>query len=111
MKINYHFNEPQTLKTLQDYIDSTYSAHYVGDDDVQAFDLIAATGHGEGFCIGNIIKLGSRYGKKAGRNETDILKILHYGVMLLNIHNKNNNKKVNNERTDTRTTSTKPTTS
>lgn len=102
MKLHYHFNEPKVLEELQIYIDSTYHSHYVGEDDVQAFDLISAAGHGEGFCIGNIIKLASRYGKKAGKNKQDLMKILHYGTMLMNIHNKKEETK------DDRPTPTKP---
>ena len=39
--------------------------------------------HGEGFCIGNIIKYAQRYGKKDGYNEKDLLKIVHYAIILL----------------------------
>ena len=45
-----------------------------------------AAGHGEGFCIGNIVKYALRYGKKEGRNRKDLLKILHYGIMLVYNH-------------------------
>ena len=43
-------------------------------------------GHGEGFCIGNILKYAQRYGKKDGYNRADILKVLHYAIMALNVH-------------------------
>ena len=32
------------------------------------------SGHGEGFCIGNILKYSQRYGKKDGKNRNDLLK-------------------------------------
>ena len=44
------------------------------------------SGHGDGFCIGNIIKYAQRYGKKDGYNRKDLLKVLHYGIMALHNH-------------------------
>lgn len=49
----------------------------------QSTEFIFDSGHGEGFCIGNIIKYAQRYGKKQGKNTDDLLKILHYAIMLL----------------------------
>ena len=40
-------------------------------------------GHGDGFCIGNIIKYAQRFGKKEGRNEQDLYKVIHYALILL----------------------------
>jgi hypothetical protein len=45
---------------------------------------------GEGFCMGNIIKYAKRYGKKAGKNELDLLKIMHYTIILLGSKDENN---------------------
>ena len=56
--------------------------HYSADK-IQATEFIIDSGHGEGFCIGNIIKYAKRYGKKQGRNELDLLKIVHYAIILL----------------------------
>ncbi len=70
------------LIKLQAYIDSTYEQHYSADK-IQATEFIIDSGHGEGFCIGNIIKYAKRYGKKQGRNELDLLKIVHYAIILL----------------------------
>ena len=67
---------------MQVYIDNTYDQHY-STDKIQATEFIIDSGHGEGFCIGNIIKYAKRYGKKAGRNELDPLKIIHYSIILL----------------------------
>jgi hypothetical protein len=46
------------------------------------------SGHGEGFCIGNIMKYAQRFGKKDGKNRKDLLKVIHYGIMAL--HNLDN---------------------
>ncbi|CAB4131008.1 SaV-like [uncultured Caudovirales phage] len=86
--IQYKFNEEQLVAELKAYIDGTYTSHYVGTDNVQAFELIAAAGHGMGFTIGDIIKYASRYGKKGGRNRQDLLKILHYTILALYVHDK-----------------------
>jgi hypothetical protein len=50
---------------------------------IQSTEFIIDAGHGEGFCLGNIIKYAQRYGKKEGKNKEDLLKILHYAVILL----------------------------
>jgi len=47
------------------------------------------SGHGEGFCIGNILKYSQRYGKKDGKNRNDLLKVIHYGIMALHNHDMN----------------------
>jgi hypothetical protein len=86
--IQYKFNEDQLVNELKRYIDSTYNSHYVGSDNIQAFELITAAGHGMGFTIGDIIKYASRYGKKDGRNRQDLLKILHYTILALYVHDK-----------------------
>ena len=86
-KTNYKYNEGKTLAELQKYIDSTYDAHY-SKDKFQATEFIIDGGHGEGFCIGNIMKYAQRYGKKGGKNRSDLLKILHYTIIALFVHDK-----------------------
>jgi hypothetical protein len=54
---------------------------------IQSTEFIVDAGHGEGFCIGNIIKYAQRYGKKNGKNKDDLLKIIHYAVILLGSDN------------------------
>ena len=82
IKTKYKFSEDKMLIKLQAYVDSTYEQHY-STDKIQATEFIIDSGHGEGFCIGNIMKYAKRYGKKAGRNELDLLKIIHYSIILL----------------------------
>jgi hypothetical protein len=36
--------------------------------------------------MGNIMKYAKRYGNKEGKNRKDLLKILHYGIIMLNVH-------------------------
>lgn len=83
--VKYKYKEGETLRELEQYIKSTYDEHY-SKNKYQATEFIIDAGHGEGFCIGNIMKYAQRYGKKGGKNRKDILKILHYGMILLHIH-------------------------
>ena len=85
----YKYSEDVILKELTDYISGTYSQHYsAGDDKIQTLDLIEACGDGESFCRSNILKYASRYDKK-GTARRDIMKILHYAVLLLHFNDKN----------------------
>ena len=85
----YKYSEDKILKELQDYISSTYNQHYsAGDDKIQTLDLIEACGDGESFCRSNILKYASRYDKK-GTARRDIMKILHYAVLLMHFNDKN----------------------
>lgn len=84
--MKYNFDEDVYLKELVQYINGTYNAHYSGK--YQATDMIIDAGHGEGFCLGSIMKYAKRYGKKNGRDRRDILKIIHYGIIMLHVHDK-----------------------
>jgi len=86
-KIGYKYNEDVALKELQEYIDSTYDEHY-SKNKFQATEFIIDGGHGEGFCIGNILKYAQRYGKKNGKDRRDLLKTLHYAIIALYVHDK-----------------------
>lgn len=78
------YNEDKYLKELQDYILDTYKQHY-SKSKFQSTQFILDSGHGEGFCIGNIMKYAQRYGRKAGKNRVDLMKIIHYAIIA--IHN------------------------
>ena len=80
--MEYKFDEKQNLLGLQGYIDQTYSEHYANGK-YQATDMIIDAGHGEGFCIGNIMKYAMRYGKKNNKSQVDLLKIIHYTLIAL----------------------------
>ena len=85
----YKYSEDEILKELQEYITGTYNQHYsAGDDKIQTLDLIEACGDGEAFCRSNILKYASRYDKK-GTARRDIMKILHYAVLLMHFNDKN----------------------
>ena len=91
-KIDYKYNEEELLKEFKLYVDKTYSEHY-SKDKFQATEFIMDGGHGEGFCIGNVMKYAQRYGKKGGYNRADLLKVIHYGFLAL--YNHDNYKETN----------------
>ena len=90
--IDYKYNEDNILKELQEYIDKTYTEHY-SHKKFQATEFVIDSGHGEGFCIGNILKYSQRYGKKNGKDRKDLLKVIHYGIMALYNHDLDNGDK------------------
>jgi hypothetical protein len=48
--------------------------------------MIIDSGHGEGFCMGNIMKYAMRCGKKEGTDkEEDLLKIIHYAIIAIHL--------------------------
>ena len=89
--IDYKFNEKDLIKEFQTYVDTTYDGHY-SKDKFQATEFIIDGGHGTGFCIGNVLKYAQRYGKK-GRNKDsskDLMKVLHYALIQLFVHDREN---------------------
>ena len=93
----YKYSEEKILKELTDYIVRTYDQHYsAGDDRIQTLDLIEACGDGEAFCRSNILKYASRYDRK-GTARRDIMKILHYAVLLMHFNDKNAEKENYNQ--------------
>ena len=81
--MEYKFDEKINLRGVQQYIDDTYTQHYANSK-YQATDMIIDAGHGEGFCMGNIMKYAVRCGKKEGGDaEMDLLKIIHYAIIAI----------------------------
>jgi len=79
------YSEDRILGELKEYIDATYKGHY-SKQKFQATEFIIDSGHGMGFCLGNVMKYAQRYGKKNGRNRDDLMKIAHYAIMALHVH-------------------------
>ena len=76
------YKEDESIKALQDYISTTDGGHYTSDNNnVLTLDLIESVGDAEAFCRSNAIKYLSRYDKK-GQAKRDILKALHYSLLL-----------------------------
>ena len=87
---NRKYKEDESIKALQDYIATTYGGHYTSEqNNVQTLDLIESVGDAEAFCRSNAIKYLSRYDKK-GQANRDILKALHYSLLLYHFSGQTN---------------------
>ncbi len=90
-EIEYIWNEREILEDLFNYIDSTYNQHYAGDQVIQTTEYIASNlepVEAIGAFKFNIMKYTARYGKKDGKNKKDLLKAMHYLVMLMAVHDR-----------------------
>ena len=88
--MNYKYREGELIEEFRRYIDSTYQQHYVTAGK-QTMDSIIANGHGTGFCLGNVDKYKDRYGKKGETPDEwrkDLIKVMHYTLFQLYIHDK-----------------------
>ena len=83
----YKYHEEEILKEIESYVAGTYRGHYTGDTheyrNVQTLDLMAARSLASGFCQANILKYGSRYGSKDGKIKKELMKVIHYAMLLL----------------------------
>ena len=85
--IRNKYHEKEILEEVEEYVSRTYNGHYTGTKheyrNVQTIDLMASRDLASDFCQANILKYGSRYGSKDGRNKKDLLKVIHYAMLLL----------------------------
>ena len=81
------YHEKEILQDVEEYVSRTYNGHYTGTKheyrNVQTIDLMASRDLASDFCQANILKYGSRYGSKDGRNKKDLMKVIHYAMLLL----------------------------
>ncbi len=82
-KINYKRHEDAVLRDAIDYIGTTYSQHYVGDNGIQAIDVWDSLGTLSTTSRDTAIKYLLRYGKKKGKNKADLLKAIHYITLMI----------------------------
>lgn len=94
--IQYKFNEKDLLQEILNYVNGTYSQHYVGNTkDIQVMDLLLANEPtGTEFSRGAAVKYVMRYGKKSGKNRKDLLKAIHYILFMLYAEDMNNENEV-----------------
>jgi len=79
----WKYNEDVILKEIREYLGGTYHSHYAFEGSkTQTLDLIEGIGDAEPFCRSNAIKYLSRFGKKNGKSKQDILKAIHYCILL-----------------------------
>ena len=78
----HKYQEDKGIADLKSYVASTYQGDYTNENsDVQTLDLIHSVGDAESFCRSNALKYLSRYDKK-GSAKNDILKAMHYCLLL-----------------------------
>lgn len=81
--IKYKYEEDKAMAKIREYINGTYGQHYVGNGDIQTVDFWESLGSLETTCRDTAIKYLARYGKKGGRNEKDLLKAVHYIILMM----------------------------
>jgi hypothetical protein len=80
----YKYNEGQIISDLKKYIDKTYGQHYMTEEqNIECFDVWLALGDAMPTFRNTAIKYLWRYGKKNGSNKDDLMKVLHYTLMML----------------------------
>jgi len=89
----FKYSEGKILDDLRAYLAGTYGQHYVGKNSIQANDLVLAGDKAEarGFWKWNAIKYLLRYGKKGGHNKADLLKALHYTILVMYLDHEQDN--------------------
>jgi hypothetical protein len=88
----WKYNEDKTLKELESYLQTTYHSHYTSEKTkTQTLDLIESIGDAEPFSRSNAIKYLSRFGRKNGKSKLDLLKAMHYCVLLYHFSGLHNN--------------------
>lgn len=89
----WKYEEDKTLKQIEEYLTSTYQSHYTSENSkTQTLDLIESIGDAEAFTRSNAIKYLSRFGKKNGKSKMDILKAIHYCILLYHFAGLHSNK-------------------
>ena len=85
------YNEERIIEEISRYIKGTYGEHYsTTQDGFQVQDMLRHLNIDKDFCQANAIKYLCRYGKKAGKNRKDLLKAIHYIVLLMSSEDENN---------------------
>jgi len=81
----FKYDEDKILDEVRAYIESTYNQHYVNEENnTQLIDIVS---NYELFAFAKVsaLKYIDRYGKKEGANRKDLLKAIHYIVMMMRI--------------------------
>lgn len=90
----WKYQEDKTLKEIEQYLTRTYHSHYTSEKSkTQTLDLIESIGDAEPFTRSNAIKYLSRFGKKNGKSKLDILKAIHYCILLYHFSGLHNERK------------------
>ena len=85
------YSEDKILKEIEDYVNATYKQHYSNQKGMQALDVIDSISDVGSYCLCNAVKYLFRYGKKEGKNKKDILKTIHYLILLMHFESQKEN--------------------
>ena len=85
------YGEEKIIDEIKAYLESTYHQHYstvnlnesISDSGFQVQDILRHLDINKDFCQANAIKYLCRYGKKNGYNRMDLLKAVHYIILLM----------------------------
>ena len=78
------YGEEKIINEIKTYLESTYQQHYsTTDEGFQVQDILRHLNINKDFCQANAIKYLCRYVKKNGYNRTDLLKAVHYIILLM----------------------------
>ena len=84
-EVKMKYGEEKIINEIKTYLESTYQQHYsTTDEGFQVQDILRHLNINKDFCQANAIKYLCRFGKKDGRNRKDLLKAVHYIVLLMN---------------------------
>jgi hypothetical protein len=87
----YNYNEPELIEMLIEYINSTYGQHYVNQG-IQVVDVWQSMGSLDTTARDTAMKYLARYGKKEGKNRKDLLKAMHYIILMMYAEDANNDE-------------------
>jgi len=82
MMPDYKYNEDKYITDIKKYLDGTYGEHYIAKD-IQVVDIWESLDSLETTARDTAIKYLCRYGKKAGKNKKDLLKAIHYIILMM----------------------------
>lgn len=85
---NYKYDEDKHMANVIKYLAGTYGEHYVAKD-IQVIDIWESLDSLETTARDTAIKYLCRYGKKAGKNKKDLLKAIHYILLMMYAGDKN----------------------
>lgn len=82
----WKYSEDEILSDFRGYLASTYGEHYKsGSKEIECFDAWIALGDSTPTFRNTALKYLWRYGSKDGNNKKDLLKALHYIMLMLHV--------------------------
>jgi hypothetical protein len=92
-EVKMKYKEDKIINEVKSYVESTYTQHYsTTDEGFQVQDILRHLDINKDFCQANAIKYLCRYGKKNGYNRNDLLKAVHYIILLMSEESNDENK-------------------